>query len=276
MNTDTYKIEMQITSFEKDKLFIPIGRGVENVEVAKRRGFIEKGFQEVDLEMDNQDILVDEYKNIYLCLKVGSNERVILRRDVVSFPPPPDLDPKLCLKNDERFCKWKEGGYIEKLTSQHKDLAEDEKVLFFGEMIKSRIKYSYPRARYEYTDKVLEEKLSQDCLGLHGVLCAMLRSSGIPSVLDVGLRLNYQDQPHVWLWYFSSEKEGWQMVDINDSPTKPLIGDEIEYPRMSVSLGTTHNIEGFVVSFVQYMVSEKMLAGDLKQPHGIQTKIVKE
>jgi hypothetical protein len=273
---DTYSVEMKITSSERDTFFIPIGRGVGDLNFVKRKKSLEKGVEQSLLEIDTLVPIEDGYGNVYIPFEVESNESIAFRRDVIPFPPFPDLDPNQCLGNEERFCKWRKDGTIEKIVNKTKNLLEKEKVLFFAKMIKKDIHYSYPRVKYEYTDEVLEKKLPQDCLGMHGVLCAMLRCSGIPSVVDVGLRLDCEDKPHVWLWYFSYENNTWQIVDLNDSRSEILIGDEVKNPRMSVSLGTTHNINNHTVSFVQYFVSEKILEGKLKQPHDIKTRIVKK
>jgi len=155
------------------------------------------------------------------------------------------------------------------------NVPEKEKVVLFAEMVKG-LRYSFPRTKYKWADEVLERKLPQDCLGMHGVLCAMLRSAGIPAIVDVGLRLDYEDQPHVWLWYFGCEDNRWEIVDLNDSLSEILIGDKVKNPRFSVSLGTTHSINNHTASFAQYLVTEKMLKGELKQSHDIKTRIVKK
>ena len=275
MNADTYSIEMQIIPSERDTFFIPVGRGIERSRFVKPNKSIETTSEESLLEMASLLTFKDGYNNQYLSLELEPNEQISFLRDAVCFPPSPDLNPDQCLKNDDRFCKWQDGGYIENLVTKNKNLTEKEKVLFFGRLIKNIIAYSFPRVKCEYADEILEKKLPQDCLGMHGVLCAMLRCSGIPSIVDVGLRLDSEaeDQPHVWLWYFSYENNKWEIVDLNDSLLEVLIGDKVKSPRMSVSLGTTHNINDHTVSFVQYLVSEKMLRGELTKPHNIKTKI---
>lgn len=147
-----------------------------------------------------------------------------------------------------------------------------EKVKLFGERIK-KLKYSFPRTKYEWADEVLKKNLPQDCLGMHGVLCAMLRCAGIPAIVDVGLRLDAQDSPHVWLWYFDFEKNNWFIVDLNDSQKKVLIGCEVKNPRISISLGTTHHIDGGIASFVQYFASKKVLEKTLKNRHDVRVMV---
>ncbi len=252
MKLDNCKVRMKITASEKDTLYIPIGRGVIEYKIEDLR---------------EEKIYKDKYNNKYISVDIKQEESITLLREVPLFPPKPSINPNKCLSNNERFCKWREDGYIKKTVSNSIRLSEKEKVLEYINIIK-QIKYSYPRTKYEYTDEILEKKLPQDCLGYHGTLCALLRCSGIPSVLDIGIRLINNDRPHVWLWYFDREENDWNMVDINDSIENP-----INTSRMSITLGTTHNINSHIVSFVQYFVSEKMLRGELNSSHKVEIEI---
>lgn len=258
MKANIFEVKIDITASDTDTLYIPIGRGVIDYKVLSTIEPYEE-FEEFK----------DEYNNQYISLNVQPNETITFQREVVSFPPLPDINPKLCLKNDERFCKWKQEGYIEKSMSKDKKISDKEKVLQYVDRIK-QIKYSYPRTKYEYTDEVLENKLPQDCLGYHGTLCAMLRCSGIPSIVDIGFRLTEDDKPHVWLWYYDRQESDWSIVDINDYISK----ESMNTPRMSVTLGTTHNIKNHTVSYVQYFVSEKILKGELNNFHEIKMNIL--
>lgn len=253
MKLDTCSVRMKIISSGKDTLYIPIGRGVkefkiENLSEGKR--------------------YKDNYNNKYISVNIKQKESVTILREVECFPPKPSINPNSCLRNNERFCKWREDGYIKNTVSKSMCLSDKEKVLKYINIIK-QIKYSYPRVKYEYTDEVLENILPQDCLGYHGTLCALLRCSGIPSVVDIGIRLIDNGKPHVWLWYHDREENDWNIVDIND-----VINSTINTSRMSVTLGTTHNINSHTVSFVQYFVSEKKLKGELKSSHNVEIEII--
>ncbi len=252
MKLDTCNVRMKIIASEADTIYIPIGRGIREYKI--------EGLSE-------EKIYKDKYNNKYISVNIKPEESITLVRKVDLFPPKPTINPNKCLANNERFCKWRENGYIKKTVSKNIDLLNKEKVLQYINLIK-KIKYSYPRTKYEYTDEILEKKLPQDCLGYHGTLCALLRCSDIPSVLDIGIRLIGNDKPHVWLWYFDREENDWNMIDINDSKENP-----INTSRMSITLGTTHKINSHTVSFVQYFVSEKMLEGDLKNSHKMKIEI---
>ena len=253
--TDTYKIKMKITTCDSDTLYIPIARGVINWSIEGKKL--------------NRDRYIDNYDNQYISISIKPKESITLFREVGVYPPKPDINPNRCLGNNERFCKWREDGYIQKSCCKDIWVSDRDKVLKYINSIK-KIRYSYPRTKYEYTDEVLENELPQDCLGYHGTLCAMLRCSGIPSVVDIGFRLTGDDKPHVWLWYYDRQERDWSTVDINDS----IIGESINLPRMSVTLGTTHNINSHTVSYVQYFVSEKMLKGELKNGYKVEHKII--
>lgn len=251
-----FQVKMSITPSTKDTLYIPIGRGVSEFKI--------EGIKDKEIF---KNVIVDGYENKYIYINIKPKESITILRKVLKYPPKPTIDPKKCLKNDERFCKWRENGYIKNIVTNGIKLSDRESVLKYVKIIKE-IKYSYPRTNYEYCDDVVKEKLPQDCLGYHGTLCALLRCHGIPAVLDVGIRLTGNDKPHVWLWYFNREKSHWHIVDINDS-----LNMGVNTSRMSVTLGTTHIINSNTVSFVQYFVSEKRIEGLLEKPHNMNVEI---
>ncbi len=257
MRLENINVRMKVTASEEDTLYLPLGRGI--------REYIIEGISKVRISKDRKK---DNYDNQYIYVNIQSKESITLLRKVQLYPPKPSINPNRCLSNNERFCKWKDNGYIKKIVLKSTGLSEKEKVSHYVNIVK-QIRYSYPRTKYEYTDEILGKKLPQDCLGYHGTLCALLRCSGIPSVLDIGIRLIENDKPHVWLWYFDSEDNEWDMVDINDSLDNP-----IDTSRMSITLGTTHNINFHTVSFVQYYVSEKMLKGELKTSHRMEIELI--
>ncbi len=244
---------MTIIPSQEDTLYIPIGRGVRNSNILDIQG----------------DIFTDKYQNKYISVKVLPEKSVTVLREFTIHPPKPDITPNICLSNNERFCKWKEDGYIKELVNENIDLSNKDKITTFINIIK-QIKYSYPRTKYEYTDEILEKNLPQDCLGYHGTLCSLLRCSNIPSVVDIGIRLTGNDKPHVWLWYYNTEENDWYMIDIND------IKDNVTNPlRLSFTIGTTHNINLHTASYVQYFVSENMLRKELQKPHSMKIELVK-
>lgn len=269
MDVSTCKIELKVKSLERDTLFVPIGRGLLSFHVYSSITGDSK-----EIEQESLYSLKDKYNNRYLRVNVSSNETIKIIREVKLFPDVPDISPRFCLKNDERFCKWVKGGYIEKIVNQGKALSERDRIVEWGERIRE-IGYFYPRNKYEYADEVLRKSLPQDCLGMHGVLCAMLRCSGVPAVLDFGFRLDRNNAPHAWLWYFSRELNEWLIVDLNDSPRNVLVGDSVIKPRISISLGTTHEIENHIISFVQYFLSQKKIEGEVKISHESKVVILK-
>jgi hypothetical protein len=208
-----------------------------------------------------------------------------LSYQVQDTPSPPPVLPEVCLANQEAFTKWRPGGVVEQLASMRKGL-DSYFVQETGILVKNMVQYSYPRDHYEYTDEMLPfrrlvqgrlgslasrlipTKLSrkQDCLGMHALLCATLRASGVPALLDVGFRLGAGDAPHTWLWYWDREKSGWTLTDLNDSDMQ-VVGEPVS-PRLSVSLGTSHdfsNITGIADSsaaFLQYAMSKRKLQGE--------------
>ena len=177
------------------------------------------------------------------------------------LPPKPTIRPEDCLGNDEWFTKWKLDslvmGCVQDVAARlHNSLRDRDYVEQLAILIKQRVPYKFPRTKYEYVDEILTG-LGQDCLGMHGLLCGMLRASGIPAVLDVGFRLDTKDSPHVWLWYWDKEKSSWEMADLNDRDA-PQIGN-VTLPRISMSLGTTHQIGECTAGFVQYLASDAIM-----------------
>jgi hypothetical protein len=266
----SYIVEMEITASSDDTLFIPIGRGVLDFKIIQQEGFEQEG-----ADLIREESLEDERGNIYVKYDIKKQETLTVFRRVKSQPPLPKLNPKECLNNGEWYCKWKKGGYLEELVSKYFNKQDEEKVLLFGNLVKE-LEYSFPRVKYEWADEVLEKKLAEDCLGLHGVLCAMLRASNVPAIVDIGFRLISKDRPHVWLWYFNNETSNWRIVDLRDPEKKTLVGLANITPRFSVSLGTTHQIGGGTASFVQYFVSKKVLEGKLNKSHEISMNLIKE
>ena len=262
-----YKVEMKVSASEKDLFYIPTGRGVNNLLVTGSFAKQSNNHLQVD------EIVKDERGNKYLKQAMEKGEFIKISREVLSLPPRPELSPEKCLNNGEWYCKWKEGGTVIQLVSSSDSLREREKVLLFGDRLKE-LGYSFPRTKYEWTDEVLEKKLSQDCLGIHGVLCSMLRASGVPAIVDIGLRLDIQDKPHVWLWFFEKSSNEWIIVDLKDSDRKILVGFSRISPRISMTLGTKQSIGGGTASFVQYMVSKKMVEGNLKNSHRVDVEVM--
>lgn len=265
-------VEMNIHASEKDTLYIPVGRGTTEFKIFSSKSFLGIEFERNNIESETISQLEDERGNKYLRYDANKGEQITILRSVYDFPPPPELDPENCLNNGEWFCKWKGNGIITDIVSKLSNVEVNKKILLLGEKVK-KLPYSLHRTKYEWADEALESNSPQDCLGLHGVLCAMLRAAGIPAIVDIGFRLDAQDSPHVWLWAFNRDIGTWQMVDINDSPNIALIGDSVIKPRFSCCLGTTHVLENGVASYVQYISSAKMLSRELAHSHRTQVRI---
>lgn len=266
-------VEMNIHASEKDTLYIPIGRGTTGFKMFSSKSFLGIEFERNNIESESISQFGDERGNKYLRYDVNKGEQLTVLRSIYDFPPPPELDPDSCLSNGEWFCKWKENGIITDIVSKLPNVDTKKKVLLLGEKVK-KLPYSRNRTKYEWTDDVIDNNLPQDCLGMHGVLCAMCRTCGIPAIVDVGFSLDSQDNPHVWLWYFDRDINDWQMVDVNNDKYRVLIGKSISIPRISISLGTKHTINDGIASFVQYISSEKMLNRELIHSHRAQVRIV--
>jgi hypothetical protein len=264
---------MNIHASEKDTLYIPIGRGTTGLKIFSSKSFLGIEFERNNIESVAISQLEDERGNKYLRYDVNKGEQLTILRNVYDFPPPPEFNPDSCLNNGEWFCKWKENGIITDIVNKLPNYDVNKKILLLGERVK-KLPYSLHRTKYEWADEALESNTTQDCLGLHGILCAMLRAAGIPAIVDIGFRLDGQDSPHVWLWAFDKDTNIWQMVDINDSPNVALIGDFVIKPRVSCSLGTTHVLENGVASYVQYISSAKMLSRELIHSHRTQIRII--
>ena len=278
-----YSAQLTIDCRDEDTLYIPKPRDSIDFEVT-RSASLENSPESITAQAEESRLQPYGNKVVVLSALPGA---YLVTYCVEDSPSQPNVLPESCLGNGEDFTRWRSGSVVEAISQGriHPDELFVHKV---GLLIKSWVQYSYPRDRYEYTDEILPSwklpnlwsrvrvprfvrrfSLNEDCLGMHSLLCSILRASEIPAILDVGFRLNGGDSPHTWLWYWNNETATWVMVDLNDADV-PLQGEN-SLPRVSVSLGTNHDFSNITETsdtysaFLQYFMSRKKLLGERPQ-----------
>lgn len=267
-----FTIKLKISVISNSSIYIPISRDASNVKVEIN-----------DARLKNYDTF--EYgvaKNQAMNLEVKDGDEITVLYDVPVNPTHPDLNPDYFLSNDERYTKWKTGGIVEKFAKENNKLSVDEYISKATQTLKSGLKYkgfgtNTIADKYECTDELVKGKKEVDCIGYHSALVAMLRTNGIPAVLDVGFRLGKGDDPHVWAWYWDQE---WKRIDILDDQ-KAVVGDIDLFPRVSVSLGTTHDLtkllkKDFTISYLQYVLSDTLMLSGKRSAFAVFDSFVKK
>lgn len=250
-----FTCKLNIQTISSSKLFIPISRDIQNFNVKINK----KTFKEF------KTFEYGIYKNKGIAIDAKENWEIELRYHVSDTPKRPQLDPSLCLSNNERYTKWKTKGVIQSHANEYSSISISEYISITGKLIKNNVKYKgYTKNempdKFEYTDEILEKELSVDCIGFHSLLVSFLRAREIPAVLDIGFRLGKGDNPHVWAWFWDKE---WKRIDLLDG-IDIQIGDNSLFPRVSLCLGTTHLLEtppvqGKTISYLQYVLSDSLV-----------------
>lgn len=157
---------------------------------------------------------------------------ISIKENVKSLPAYPPVSGDFinsCLSKNDPLCKSadKLRKIIAKLDINNQERESVEKI---KEHIIQHLKYEYP-PRTRNAEDVLENMCS-DCAGYHAVFVTLLRMINIPAVMDFGARLP-DCSPHVWAWWYDTEKKEWNFEDLNDLQKQLEPSD-----RVSFTLGT--------------------------------------
>jgi UDP-N-acetylmuramoyl-tripeptide--D-alanyl-D-alanine ligase len=260
-----FTTKLKISVISNSCLYIPISRDASNIRV--------------DINESNVKILKTfQYgvtNNKAIQLDVKKNDEITILVDVPINPSHPNLDPEVYKSNGERYTKWKVQGAVEKFAKENRSLNISEYISKATAQLKSGLKYKGYRTntvadKFEYTDELLMGGKEVDCIGYHSALVALLRANNIPAVLDIGFRLGRGDDPHVWAWFWDTE---WKRIDILDDQNE-IIGDNELFPRVSMSLGTTHEFSHVVnkestISYMQYLLSDTLLSSGKRSAYAV-------
>jgi UDP-N-acetylmuramoyl-tripeptide--D-alanyl-D-alanine ligase len=253
------------------KLYVPVSVDATNLKVLvnNKKGVFES-------------FTYGKHSNNGIIINVKKDDEVLIYFDTPLTPSIIKADPKECLNNGERYCKWKEDGFVSEFSKKHSKLSDTEYIDEVSKYIKSNLGYKgfgtgTVSDRYEYTDEIVQEKLDVDCIGYHGLFVSLLRARNIPAVLGVGFRLGRSDDPHVWAWFYDKE---WSSVDLLDDLV-PIYGSNELFPRVLVSLGTTHNLKkvvgkDIVISYIQYCLTDTLLLNGEKSAFAIYDSFIKK
>lgn len=253
------------------KLFVPISVDATNLKVLVNN---KKGIYE--------SFTYGKHSNNGIIINVKKDDEVLLYFDTALNPSIIKADTKECLDNGDRYCKWKEKGFVSEFSKKYSKLSDSEYIDEVSKYIKSNLGYKgfgtgTVADRYEYTDDIVQEKLDVDCIGYHGLFVSLLRARNIPAVLSVGFRLGRSDDPHVWAWFYDKE---WTSVDLLDDLV-PIYGSNELFPRVLVSLGTTHNLQSIVgkdivISYIQYCLTDTLLLTGERSAYAIYDSFIKK